>query len=97
MSQAREKGLSEVPEEIRKMYRKAFPFVRRQWDKGIRLTYKKVINKLDAGIEKFNHNHNSKLVHAISPKFNIYYEKAKKAAVKNKTLDGNDENVVKKF
>ena len=79
------------------MYRKAFPFIRRWWDKSIRSTYKKAINKLDVGIEKFNRDYNSKLVHAISLKFNIYYKKAKKAAVKNKTLDGNNKNVVKKF
>jgi len=56
-----------------------------------------VINKLDAGIEKFNYDYNSKLVYAISSKFNIYYKKAKKAAVKNKILDRNDKNIVKKF
>ena len=83
MSQAREKGLSEVPEEIRKVYRKAFPFIRRWQDIGISLTYKKAINKLDAEIKKFNRDYNSKLTQAISPEFNINYEKAKKAIVKN--------------
>ena len=56
-----------------------------------------MINKLDAGIEKFNHNYNSKLVYAISFEFNIYYKKAKKAIVKNKILNGNNKNIVKKF
>ena len=60
-------------------------------------TYKKVINKLNIEIKKFNHNYNSKLVDAISPKFNIYYIKAKIAIVKNKKLDRNNKDIVKKF
>jgi len=56
-----------------------------------------VINKLDTGIEKFNHDHNSKLVYAISSEFNIYYKKVKKAIIKNKTLDRNDKDIIKKF
>ena len=61
------------------------------------LTYEKVINKLDAKIEKFNRDHNSKLAQAISPEFNINYKKAKKAVVKNQILDKNDKDIVKKF
>jgi hypothetical protein len=61
MSQAWEKGLSKVLEEIRKVYRKAFPSIRRWWDIGILLTYKKAINKLDTEIKKFNRDYNSKL------------------------------------
>ena len=56
-----------------------------------------MINKLDTGIEKFNHDHNSKLVYAISSKFNITYLKTKKAIIKNKILDKNNKNMVKKF
>ena len=83
MLQALEKGLSEVLKEIRKVYCKAFPIVRQQWDEGISSTYKKVINKLDIKIKKFNYDYNSKLVQAIIPKFNIYYIKVKMATVKN--------------
>ena len=83
MLQALEKGLSEVLKEIRKVYRKAFPIVRWWWDEGISSIYKKAINKLDVEIEKFNYNYNFKLVQAIKFKFNIYYIKAKMAAVKN--------------
>jgi len=79
------------------VYRKAFPFIRWWWDKGIRSTYEKAINKLNVEIEKFNRDYNSKLVYAISLKFDMHYKKAKKAVVKNKTLDGNDKNIVKKF
>jgi len=48
-------------------------------------------------IEKFNSNYNSKLAQAISPKFNIVYLEAKEAIVKNKTLDENNKDIVKKF
>jgi hypothetical protein len=65
------------------VYYKAFPIIKQWWDEGILLTYKKAINKLDIEIEKFNYDYNSKLVQAITPKFNIYYIKAKMAAVKN--------------
>jgi hypothetical protein len=65
------------------VYCKAFPIVRWWWDEGILLIYKKVINKLDIEIEKFNCDYNFKLVQAITPEFNIYYIKAKMAAVKN--------------
>jgi hypothetical protein len=65
------------------VYYKAFPIVKRWWDKGISSTYKKAINKLDAEIKKFNRDYNFKLVQAITPKFNTYYIKAKMAAVKN--------------
>ena len=83
MLQAQEKGLSEILKEIKKVYCKAFPFIRQQWNAGILSTYKKVISKLDAEIKKFNRNYNFKLTQAISLKFNINYKKAKKAAVKN--------------
>jgi hypothetical protein len=56
-----------------------------------------VINKLDVEIEKFNCNYNSKLVQAITPKFNTYYIKAKIAAVKNQTLNKDNKDVIKKF
>ena len=61
------------------------------------LIYKKVINKLDIEIKKFNRDYNFKLVNAILPKFNIYYIKAKMAAVKNKKLDRDNKDMVKKF
>ena len=83
MSQTLKKGLSEVLKEIKKVYYKAFPIIRRWWDEGISSTHKKAINKLDIEIEKFNHNYNFKLVQAITPKFNTYYIEAKMAAVKN--------------
>ena len=79
------------------MYYKAFPFAKQWWDKGILLTYKKTINKLNIEIKKFNRNYNSKLIDIISPKFNIYYTKAKMAAVKNKKLDRDNKNIIKKF
>ena len=65
------------------MYYKAFPFIRRWWDEGISLIYKKVINKLDIKIDKFNRDYNSKLAYTILPKFNTNYKEAKKAVVKN--------------
>jgi hypothetical protein len=83
MLQAQKKGLSKVLEEIKKVYCKAFPIIRRWWDEGILSTYKKAINKLDVEIDKFNYNYNSKLIQAITPKFNIYYIETKMAAVKN--------------
>ena len=58
---------------------------------------KKAISKLDAKIEKFNCNYNFKLAHAISPEFDINYKETKEAAVKNKKLDKNNKDVVKKF
>ena len=79
------------------MYYKAFPFVRRWWDKGISLTYKKVINKLDTEIEKFNYDYNFKLVYTLLPKFNKYYYKAKMAVLKNQTLDKDNRDTVKIF
>ena len=79
------------------MYHQAFPFVRWWWDTGILSTHEKAISKLDTKIEKFNHNYNFKLAHAISLKFNINYKKTKKTAVKNKKLDKNDKDVIKKF
>jgi hypothetical protein len=56
-----------------------------------------VINKLDTEIEKFNYDYNSKLVQAITLKFNIYYIEAKMAAVKNQTLDKDNKDAMKKF
>ena len=97
MSQAQKKVLSEVPKEIRKVYYKAFSFTKRWQDEGILLTYKKAINKLDIEIEKFNCNYNFKLVNAILLKFNTYYIKVKMAAVKNKKLDRDNKDIVKKF
>ena len=79
------------------MYYKAFPFVRRWWDKGISSTYKKVINKLDIKIEKFNCDYNFKLVYTLSPKFNKYYYKTKITALKNQTLNKDDRDIVKMF
>ena len=79
------------------MYYKAFPFVKQWWDEGILSTYKKVINKLDIKIEKFNCDYNFKLVYALSPKFNEYYYKAKMAALKNQTLDKDNRDIVKMF
>ena len=79
------------------MYYKAFPFVRRWWDKGILLTHKKVINKLDTKIEKFNYNYNFKLVYALLLEFNEYYYKAKMTALKNQILDKDDRDIVKMF
>ena len=61
------------------------------------LTYKKVINKLDIEIKKFNCNYNFKLVNTILPEFNIYYIKVKMAAVKNKKLDRDNKDIIKKF
>ena len=97
MSQAWEKGLSKVPEEIKKVYCKAFPIIRWWWDEGILSIYKKAINKLDVEIKKFNCDYNFKLVQAIKPEFDIYYIEAKMAAVKNQTLDKDDKDIVKKF
>jgi hypothetical protein len=79
------------------VYHKAFPIVKWWWDKGILLTYKKAINKLDTEIKKFNHNYNFKLVQAITLKFNTYYIKAKIAIVKNQTLNKDNKDAVKKF
>ena len=97
MSQAWENGLSEVLEEIRKVYYKAFPFVRWWWDEGILSTHEKVINKLDIKIEKFNCDYNFKLVHALLLKFDEYYHKAKIAVLKNQILDKDNRDIVKIF
>ena len=79
------------------MYYKAFPFIRRWWDEAILSTYKKVINKLNTEIKRFNCNYNSKLVHALLLKFNKYYIKTKMAALKNLTLDKDNRDIIKIF